>query len=296
MAFGVVALLAVPVLAAELPLRALLWLPPGVDRVAQLTRAPGECLARTDLAIEIGRAAFRSPLLLGGQAARAGVSCESCHRSGRGNANFRFPGVSGAPGTADVTSSLFSKKRGDGIDNPKPIPDLARDPRQVGPGELRSFIEGLVIGEFDGAPPSPAVLDGLVAYVLALRPAACPPGDVAVTAAGVAGEAQRAVAAARGALAGGDGATAAALVLAARGQLGVLDERYAGLAREQARLRTADEGLAAVLVTIRAADPAAAAALARWEAALPELVSTLGAAEGRSLFSAARLEAQSGSR
>ncbi|MGF7473737.1 hypothetical protein WFJ45_23635, partial [Salmonella enterica subsp. enterica serovar Minnesota] len=70
----------------------------------------------------IGRAAFNSPLLLGGQAARAGLSCASCHRNGRGNPDFHFPGISGAPGTADVTASLLSSHRGDGQFNPKPIP------------------------------------------------------------------------------------------------------------------------------------------------------------------------------
>src|SRR5690606_35041701 len=88
------ALLAVAAsLASEpgLPLRAARWLAPGADPVAALSLAPPECLppgssrgGRRSLDIEVGRAAFRSPLLLGGQAARAGISCESCHRSGRG--------------------------------------------------------------------------------------------------------------------------------------------------------------------------------------------------------------------
>jgi len=42
---------------------------------------------------------------------------------------------------------------------------------------LRRFIEGLVVEEFDGAVPPPAVIDGLVAYVAALQPGACPTGD-----------------------------------------------------------------------------------------------------------------------
>nr|QQZ49991.1 hypothetical protein JKL49_25640 [Phenylobacterium glaciei] len=74
----------------------------------------------------------------GGQAARAGVACETCHRSGRSNPDFLFPGVSGPPGSADVTSSLFSSHRGDGIDDPVPIPDLSgpRAGLKVAPADL----------------------------------------------------------------------------------------------------------------------------------------------------------------
>ena len=114
--------------AADVPLRALRWIAPTADP-AVLTRAPHECVRAPRapdqaLLVEVGRAAFRTPVVLGGQAARAGLSCDSCHRNGRGNPDFRFPGVSGAPGTADVTSSLFSSHRGNGVDDPKPIPDL----------------------------------------------------------------------------------------------------------------------------------------------------------------------------
>ena len=162
---------------ALVPLRALRWLAPGTDRVAALTTQPSECLppaAIGDRAVEVGRAAFRSPLLLGGQASRAGLSCNACHLQGRGNPDFAFPGLSGAPGTADVTSSLFSSHRGDGIANPVPIPDLSaanhkisRDPASPA---LADFINGLVVDEFDGAPPPPAVRAGLAAYVRALSP------------------------------------------------------------------------------------------------------------------------------
>ena len=114
---------------ADPPIRAERWLAPAA-RLTALTREPAECLARPGSvsaakSIAIGRTAFRAPLLLGGQAARAGLSCSSCHRNGRGNPDFLFPGISGAPGTADVTASLLSSHRGDGIFNPRPIPDLA---------------------------------------------------------------------------------------------------------------------------------------------------------------------------
>ena len=153
---------------------------------ADLTSEPGDCLtAPTDPAqtrsIAIGAAAFRAPLLLGGQAARSGLSCNSCHRAGHDNPAFSYPGLSGAPGTADVTASLFSSHRGDGQFNPKPIPNLAGDKallkidQSQDRGELELFILGLITQEFDGPTPSPAVLTGLASYVRALSPQACRP-------------------------------------------------------------------------------------------------------------------------
>jgi hypothetical protein len=162
------------------------WLAPGADPVAALGWQPSECLPamrggspEAAQAVYVGRVAFRSPLLLGGQAARAGISCETCHRNGRDNPGFLFPGASGAPGTADVTSSLFSSHRGNGVDDPRPIPDLGgpraalkvdHDPASRA---LETFIRGLITEEFDGRPPTAAVLTGLAAYVRALDPAAC---------------------------------------------------------------------------------------------------------------------------
>ncbi|MEX0645921.1 MAG: hypothetical protein WD076_11455, partial [Parvularculaceae bacterium] len=105
------------------------WTAANTDLVAFLAASPGECLrkaedAETRYRVEIGRVAFRSPLLFGGQAARAGLSCNSCHRDGRDNPDFYLEGLSSAPGTADVTSSLMSKVREDGAFNPAPIPSL----------------------------------------------------------------------------------------------------------------------------------------------------------------------------
>lgn len=166
-------------------LRAERWIAASSDPVMVLSREPTECLTWPTepdkrLSVAIGRAAFRDPLLLGGQAARSGVSCESCHRAGRDNPDFHFPGVSGAPGTADVTSSLFSSHRGDGQDNPKVIPDLSVEKSRLkvaqdrASGDLEHFISGLVTQEFDGRQPPAAVLAGLADYVRALDPKACP--------------------------------------------------------------------------------------------------------------------------
>src|SRR5687768_90851 len=71
----------------------------------------------------------------------------------RGNPDFLFPGLSGAVGTADVTSSIMSSHRGDGTINPKPIPDLAGPPaerivsRAAESRALESFIRGLIVEE-----------------------------------------------------------------------------------------------------------------------------------------------------
>lgn len=283
---------------ANPPLKAMRWLAPGTDAVAALTTRPTECLTpgatpagRTS--IEIGRAAFRSPLLLGGQAARAGLSCESCHRSGRGNPDFLFPGVSGRAGTADVTSSLFSSHRGDDVDNPVPIPDLSgpraalkisRDPASP---DLARFIHGLIVEEFDGTEPPPAVLAGLTAYVRALSLAACPAvAREQLHAVHAAADASRAVAAAELAVTNGDPATAAAMLLAARAQLGVLNERYPGnvLNPERSLLLTADRDLVRILAVVRAGDPTAAAAMQRWRAQFLRWTRLLEAHERPSLY------------
>lgn len=286
------------------PLRAARWVAPADAAAQVLSRAPSECLKapadpETALSVEVGRAAFRSPLLLGGQAGRAGVACESCHREGRDNRHFRFPGVSGAPGTADVTSSLFSTHRGNGIDDPKPIPNLsgpktALKISQV-PGDpaLETFIRGLVVEEFDGRPPPPAVLKGLADYVRALRPEACPkPTEHPTSLDSVLDNARRAIAATQALLEKGDAAAAVVTLSAARSQLRLIDERYAapGLAPQRARLRDADQELAAIADDLRAGRPDAAARLARWRASLPTLRADLAPAEPRSLFNPHRLE------
>ena len=239
---------------SRVPIREARWLAPGAFYQG-LSREPSECFARpADPAerrrAEIGRIAFRAPLLLGGQAARAGLSCAGCHRNGRGNADFVFPGLSGPPGTADITASLMSSHRGDGRFNPKPIPDLSgpRDALKVPQGRreraLETFIRGLVAEEFDGPEPTPEVIDGLAAYVRALRPEACRRSDRPITLASrlaLAGEAAALAAAERG-------ETRRLLLAAARSQLGAVDERFTLPGGEPARaiLRSADAELRAL--------------------------------------------------
>lgn len=165
-------------------LRALRWIAPQADAVKALTIAPVACETPPpaipddqSLKLTLGRIAFESPALLGGAAARMGLSCSSCHINGRGNADFFIAGVSGAPGTADVTSSLFSKVRGNGAFDPVPIPDLAaRDGAQMKDRTSKPFadkVQGLIVEEFDGQTPPSYVFDAVLAYMDSLDIAHC---------------------------------------------------------------------------------------------------------------------------
>lgn len=279
------------------------WLAPGADPAMALGSSFAECLtppkgAEAAYSVELGRTAFRTPMLLGGQAARAGLACESCHQGGRRNPDFFFPGLSGAPGTADVTSALFSSHRDDGIDNPRPIPDLSgpktalkvsQDPASP---VLERFIHGQITEEFDGAEPPPAVLGGLAAYVRSLAPGACPtPARRPVRARDYVEEARRAVRAAVAALDHHDPAAAALMVEGARWRLGLIHERYDDPASADARaeLTAADLDLAAALAAIRAGDPKAGERLGVWLARSAGWAAILLREEHRSLFDTGRL-------
>jgi hypothetical protein len=275
------------------PVREARWLAPGAVYKG-LAREPSECFARpADPAerrrAEIGRVAFRTPLLLGGQAARAGLSCAGCHRNGRGNPDFLFPGLSGAPGTADVTASLMSSHRGDGRFNPRPIPDLGGPRRALKVSQdrreraLEGFIRGLVVEEFDGPEPPSAVLDGLAAYVRALRPDACGRGERRVSLASRLALVDDAV----GLAATEAGETRRLLLAAARSQLGEVDERFAITGGESARtvLREADRELR----KLRSGETDMGAWRRRWPAWKRHLLRL----EPASLFDSKRLRAAS---
>jgi hypothetical protein len=282
---------------AGLPLRDARWLE-STDLAADLTHQAAECRSRySDASLqrsaEIGRIAFSAPLLLGGQAARAGLSCSTCHRNGRTNPHFHFPGISGSPGTADVTASLMSSHRGDGIFNPKPIPDLAGDPaklkvsRDPHKDDLRRFIHGLVTQEFDGPEPTAAVLDGLAAYVRSLSPARCKgPQTVPITLGSMLDQVDEAVRLAEQSYAA-DKPTARTLIGAARSTLGKIDERFAMPGNEASRalLRDAD----AELKAMELADPASPSMFRSWERRWRAREQALRLAESSSLFSEAEL-------
>jgi hypothetical protein len=287
------------------PIRAERWLGPKADRVEALSARSTECLppivdADRAYLVEIGRAAFRTPELLGGQAARAGISCDACHQSGRTNPGFFFPGLSGAPGTADVTSSLFSSHREDGVDNPKPIPDLSgpkvrlnisQDPHRP---DLETFLHGLITQEFDGPEPPPTVLKGVAAYVRGLSPAACPAtARRQVRASDFLSNAVRAARAANAAIDRRDPATAGLMVEAARTQLGLVYERFdqPGAAAVRAQLRAADGDLAAAQSAIHAHELHAADRLLAWLAHEPSLAKAVEHEAPGSLFNPTRLRA-----
>lgn len=273
------------------------WLAPAT-RLEMLTTRPEACVAddTPDPVAEVyGRVAFNDPLLLGGQAARAGLSCASCHRGGRGNPGFRFPGLSGVPGTADVTTSLMSSHRGDGVFNPKPIPDLTFDTPKVSrtaAGTLEAFIRGLITEEFDGALPPPAVLRGLAAYIRALDPKACNAGaGESFALANSLADYFVALGAAEAALADRDRPTALAMLRGARSTLGTIDRRYARTGLDEARqsLSEADGALSAIQQSLRdggSFDDAETAVHARWRA-VRVWAKPLYAAEARSLYNPA---------
>jgi hypothetical protein len=283
----------------------MLWVAKTADPARALGSVPTECLKpiadpALALKVEVGRAAFRTPVLLGGQAGRAGINCETCHRDGRTNPDFLFPGVSGAPGTADVTNSLFSTHRGNGIDDPKPIPDLSgskgllKVDQTPAAKKLEPFIHGLITEEFDGPEPPPAVLAGLAAYVRTLDPSACPaktrePLSVALLMA----DARRALAAARAEAAAGDSATAVLMAASARSRLGLIDERFHSPALGKARsdLRGADADLAAIQAALRGRKSDAPALISAWLARSHGLEAELTANAPASLFNPVRLAA-----
>lgn len=218
--------------AAQVPISEAAWLSPDADLVTFLTTAPAECLALPNdkearYSVDIGRVAFRSPFLLGGQAARGRLSCSACHVNGRGNADFYVEGLSSEPGTADVTSSLFSAVREDGSLNARPIPDLvdraARAERAHG---IDAFINSAIVEEFQGEPPPREVIDGLVAYVSSLQSSACEDDVVRLTPRRDMRHVRRALAVADAALLRGDAAVADFALLSAQGELGRIAERY----------------------------------------------------------------------
>ena len=225
-------------------LRAMSWLAPE-GQFQALTSEPAsgfrliDDLPTSSDQILAGQIVFQTPTLLGGQAAKAGISCASCHVNGRDNPAFQFRGVSGGPGTADVTHSFFSSHRGDGQFNPVAIPDLAR-PGKISREKMREleiFVRGLIVEEFDGAEPNTATLDALVAYIRALcAKCAGDPQDISLAlhidrvdqALETAGEIESR-----------EPELAYLLLSGARHQLSLIHERYAGrsLLRERKLLR-----------------------------------------------------------
>lgn len=231
--------------AAPLVLHEQVWTTP--SEIAAFLDAPGDCyVAPVDpneaRAAEIGRALFRSPVLLGGPAARVGLSCESCHSNGRVNAHFFLPELTDIPGSVDVTSEWASAVRGDGVRNPRPIPDLAgAGARQAFGGgrdpSLEHFIHGVITEEFQGAEPPAAVVPALAAYVRALDASACT-ASTPLTLMSLANHTRSAFAASHAAAKAGDAATASLVLRATQDELARISERLPAtrFARDRADL------------------------------------------------------------
>lgn len=225
-------------LAGDRPrLQALNWTAAGSER-AVLLEQPATCLdpgAPREAAI--GEALFHAPALLGGQAERAGLSCAGCHANGRSSAHFFLEGISGVPGTADISTSFFAVPRANAMFDPRPIPDLAT-PGKVSHDRdvIEPFLRGLIVEEFSGAEPSPMALTALAAYVRALQ--LCSGKDS--EAKKLIGDLNLVIGSVEAAIAlteQGEGRTARILVKGARFRLGLIAERMAGRQLASARMR-----------------------------------------------------------
>jgi hypothetical protein len=126
---------------------------------------------RKSYLINLGDIAFSSPLILGGAARRAGISCNTCHINGTTNPRLYIPGLSTHSGTFDTTGHLFNPKSDNGVLDPLSIPSLrgahllapyGHDGRMV---SLHDFVHNVIVNEFAGAEPSPEVLEAIVAYI-----------------------------------------------------------------------------------------------------------------------------------
>lgn len=274
-------------------LREQAWTAQSETLARDLTHAPAECLATRTEVVEIGRALFRSPVLFGGPAARAGLSCNACHSNGAVNAHFLLPELTNVPAHADVSSEWASNVRGDGVMNPLPIPSLADVADRETFGHLRepsleTFVRRVIMEEFQGHEPPSQALDGVMAYLRALRSDACQGEQNAVTLSTAADNVRRALAAAESA----EPKTASLLLYAAQDAIGRIAERlppptfardrqhYEMLARELGQLRNAQNLNAAMT-----------ADLPGWRARFDAAISRTSRHEQRTYFDEATLRA-----
>ena len=152
-------------------------LPPGTDLGESVGAQPTELFAteraggRRSYQQILGDVLFSSPAIFGGVAKQAGISCNTCHQQGAGNAALYVPGLSSRTGTFDTTGALFNPKADNHLFDPVTPPSL-RGARFLAPyghdgrlASLRDFVRNVVVNEFAGPEPSGEVLDALVAYV-----------------------------------------------------------------------------------------------------------------------------------
>jgi cytochrome c peroxidase len=152
-------------------------LPPGTELNQEQLDQPTELFA-SELAggkrpylVNLGDLLFSSPIILGGVARQAGISCSTCHQQGHNNPKLFIPGLSSRPGTFDPTNALFEPNSDNHVFDPVTPPSL-RGARQLAPyghdgrfATLRQFVHNVVVNEFAGREPSDEILDALVAYV-----------------------------------------------------------------------------------------------------------------------------------
>jgi hypothetical protein len=126
---------------------------------------------RKSYLVNLGDLAFSSPGLFGGPAKRAGLSCASCHMNGASNAKLYVPGMSTHAGNFDTTGGFFNPRADDGVLDPLTVPSL-RGARYLAPyghdgriASLREFIRNVIVNEFAGPEPSPAIVDAMVTYI-----------------------------------------------------------------------------------------------------------------------------------
>lgn len=212
------------------------WLPPGSSTSADLLVRPVESLAggtRQNFYVEFGRLAFRSPDILGGNARKAGMSCNACHTNGHANARFFVPGVSDRPGRVDTTNSLWNDKGENGLSDPVRIPSLrgVKTKPRLGHdkrlGSLREFTRQVIVTEFGGEEPTPLLLDSLIAYEQALQKVTPPERTEKVTFAGDLADLVRYLSVLQRALANEDAELTETVSRMIRGQVGLMDKRFA---------------------------------------------------------------------
>ncbi len=152
-------------------------LPPGTDLNEESLDRPREVFHSESIGgaksymVNLGDLAFNSNLILGDPARRAGMSCGTCHVNGAGNGKLFVPGMSTRPGNFDTTGPLFNPKAHNKARDPVRIPSL-RGARYLAPygndgriTSLRDFVRNVIVNEFAGPEPSPAILDAMVAYI-----------------------------------------------------------------------------------------------------------------------------------
>lgn len=271
-------------------MRAQAWTAPGRNLVQDLTEAPRECLAQQSVEIEVGRSLFRSPAMLGGPAARAGLSCHACHTNGRVNRSFFLPELTDRAGAADASSEWASKVRGDGVMNPRDIPDLAGVGVRAALGQARDpslehFVSGVIVDEFQGQRLPDEAFAALIAYLGSLRDDSCT-GSVEITFADAASDVRRALNAATVSRP----QTASLLLLAAQDAIGRIVERLprSRFGAERRRLETLARELGAMRSSANAPE-ALTAILAGWMARFDATAASLARREDTTYFNARTL-------